>query len=112
MTGYIGATGYTQYEERFQDIEGNISLISKDLYVGNYSITSNLNRVIHTSSNIFSNLYIGDDCITSNIIKIQTREGITYDDLYIGDNSFASNIKYLKNEVQNETQLMPTKTAI
>jgi hypothetical protein len=109
---YIGATGYTQYEERFQDIEGNISYISKDLYVGNYSITSNLNRVIHTSSNIFSNLYIGDNCITSNIIKLQTREGITYDDLYVGDNSFASNIQYLKNEVQNETQSLPTKTAI
>jgi len=109
---YIGATGYTQYEERFQDIEGNISNISNDLYVGNYSITSNLNRVIRTSSNIFSNLYIGDDCITSNIIKLQTREGITYDDLYVGDSSFASNIKYLKNEVQNETQSVPTKTAI
>ena len=109
---YIGATGYTQYEERFQDIEGNISNVSNDLYAGNYSITSNLNRVIRTSSNIFSNLYIGDDCITSNIIKLQTREGITYDDLYVGDNSFASNIKYLKNEVQNETQTNPTKTAV
>jgi hypothetical protein len=115
---YIGATGYTQYEERFQDIEGRIDIderntsnILKDLYVGNYSITSNLNRVIHTSSNIFSNLYIGDDCITSNIIKIFNREGITYDDLYAGDNSFASNIKYLKNEVQNETLTTP-KTAI
>ncbi len=109
---YIGATGYTQYEERFQDIEGNISNVSNDLYAGNYSITSNLNRVIRTSSNIFSNLYIGDNSITSNIIKLFQREGITYDDLYVGDNSFASNIKYLKNEVQNETQTTPTKTAV
>ena len=111
MSIYTGATGYDIYEERFQEIEGrididelNISNIQKDLYFGSYSITSNLNRVIDVSSNIFLNLYVGPNSITCNLLNINSN-------LYIGDFSVSSNIKYLKNEIQNETQSNP-KTAI
>lgn len=108
---FIGATGNTIYSERFQEIEDrididelNISNIQKELYFGSYSITSNLNRVIDVSSNIFLNLYVGENSITCNLLNINSN-------LYIGDFSVSSNIKYLKNEIQNETQSNP-KTAI
>lgn len=111
MSGYVGATGNTIYSERFQEIEDridideiNISNIQKELYFGSYSITSNLNRVIDVSSNIFLNLYVGPNSITCNLLNINSN-------LYIGDFSVSSNIKYLKNEIQNETQSNP-KTAI
>ena len=91
---FIGATGFTEYELRFQQIEDAVYIDKNDI-----------SKLYILSSNLSNNLYIGDTSITSNIINIKSY-------LYNGDTSITSNIIYIKNELQNETQITPTKTAI
>ena len=95
---YVSSSGTNPKTGNWKMIDIDSQLLSQ--FGGNL----NINRINDLSLSLFeitSNL----DNITSNLYNITSN-------LYNGDTSITSNIIYIKNELQNETQIIPTKTVI